>query len=96
MGKGVDEPEDITFSAVISSCEKGQYLESLRNAEKKKRERASVFMGCTRVSQLMQQNVSDMFFEVDVLLERLVTKGNPETDFEYEYVLIWPDVSQRI
>ena len=41
-----------------------------------------------RVSQLTQQNVSDMFFEVDVLLERLVTKGNPETDFEYEYVLI--------
>ena len=53
-------------------------------------------MGFTRVSQLTQQNVSDMFFKVDVLLERLVTKGNPETDFEYEYVLIWPDVSQRI
>ena len=56
-----DEPEDITFAAVISSCEKGQYLESLRNAEEKKRERASVFMGFTRVSQLTQQNVSDIF-----------------------------------
>ena len=83
LGKGVtDEPEDITYAAVISSCEKGQYLESLRNAEKKKRELSPVF------SQLTQQNVSDMFLEVDVLLERLVTKGNPETDFEYDYVLI--------
>ena len=44
LGKGVtDEPEDITYAAVISSCEKGQYLESLRNAEKKKRELSPVF-----------------------------------------------------
>ena len=76
LGKWSDQPEDITFAAVISSCEKGQYLESLRNARKKKWEPV-VSWGLQRISQLTQQNLSDVFFCWD--LRWKVT--NPETDF---------------